>query len=286
MRLFKYISLALALLALPTMSRAQYFVCDTITPERIAVRSSQYGITHFNNLDTYLSNYKFTGLGIHYSHEVFRDAKTGNYKWKYQRLFNGDIGYTTQQYNLQYAGLLNYNWGGYHPFKVHQRLTLFAGVQIQLEGGALYVPGNGNSPVAVKLRTALAASAMAIYKFRVSKHAWTARYQTDIPLAGIMFAPQYGQSYYEIFGLRHAKNIIAFTYPGNTPSWRHILTLDIPLKCKRYSSTLRIGYTADLFQSNINHIKSHIYRNSFSIGFARTIFKVKEENNLNKYSPY
>lgn len=286
MRLFRYISLALALLTLPTMSRAQYFVCDTIIPERIVVKSSQYGITHFNNLDTYLSNYKFTGLGIHYSHETFRDVKTRNYNWKYQRLFNGDIGYAIQQYNLQYAGLLNYSWAGYHPFKIHPDLTLLAGAQIQLEGGALYVPSNGNSPVAVKLRTALAATAMAIYKFRVLKHNWTARYQIDIPLAGVMFAPQYGQSYYEIFGLGDAKEIVAFTHPGNTPSWRHILTLDIPIKCKKHSSTLRIGYKADLFQSKINHIRCHIYRNTFTIGFTNTIFKIKRENSLSRYSPY
>ncbi|MBO7301845.1 MAG: DUF3316 domain-containing protein [Bacteroidaceae bacterium] len=286
MRFFRYILPALALLVTPTMSRAQHFVCDTIIPERIVVKSSQYGITLFNNLDTYLSNYKFTGLGIHYSHETFRDVKTGNHKWKYQRLLNGDIGYGIQQYNLQYSGLLNYNWSGYHSFEVHPKLSLLAGIQIQLEGGALYVPGNGNSPVAAKIRTAIAASGMAIYHFRVLKSEWIARYQIDIPLAGVMFAPQYGQSYYEIFGLGHCKGIISFTYPGNCPSWRHFLTLDIPLKNKRNSSTLRIGYTADLFQSNINGIRCHIYKNSFTIGLAKTLFKVKKENKLNLYSPY
>lgn len=286
MKILKHILIALALLANPTMSRAQYFVCDTIQPERIVVKSSQYGVTHFNNLDTYLSNYKFTGLGIHYSHETFRNAKTGSYRWKYQRLFNGDLGYGIQQYNLQYCGLLNYSWSGYHPFELRHRLTLLAGVQIQLEGGALYAPGNGNSPVAVKLRTAIAASGMAIYRFKILRNYWIARYQIDIPLTGIMFAPQYGQSYYEIFGLGHCKGIISFTHPGNTPSWRHYLTLDIPLSHKHRSTTLRIGYAADFFQSSINDIRCHIYRNSFTIGIAKTLFKVKKENKLNKYSPY
>ena len=282
MRTIRIIITALALLALPAMSRAQYIVTDTIIPERIVVKSSQLGVTLLNNLDTYLSNYNYKGLGLNYSHEAFRDACTGNYHWKYQKLLNITAGYAIQGSNLQYAALISYNWSGYHPCKVAQGLTLLAGAQIQLEGGALYNPAGGNNPAAAKLRTALAASGMAIYHFPVLRSEWVARYQIDIPLMGAMFAPEFGQSYYEIFGLGYAKNIVAFTHPGNNPSWRHMLSLDIPIK----ATTLRISYTSDLYQSRINDINCHIYRNTFAIGFARTIFKVKKENKLNDYSPY
>ena len=218
MRTIRVIMTALALLALPAMSRAQYIVTDTIIPGRIAVKSSQFGITLLNNLDTYLSNYNHKGLGLNYSYENFRDARTGNYRWKYQTLLNVTAGYATQGSNLQYSALIGYNWSGYHPFKVAKGLTLLAGAQILLEGGALYNPAGGNNPAAAKLRTALAASGMAIYHFPVRRSEWIARYQLDIPLAGAMFAPEFGQSYYEIFGLGHAKNVVAFTHPGNNPS--------------------------------------------------------------------
>lgn len=282
MRTIRYIMTALALLALPAMSRAQHIVTDTIVPQRIVVSSSQFGITLLNNLDTYLSNYNHKGLGLNYAHEVFRNARTGNYQWKYQRIFNATAGYAIQGSNLQYAALASQSWGGYHPFKVAKGLTLLAGAQIQLEGGTLYNPANGNNPAAAKLRTALAASGMAIYHFPVRRSEWTARYQVDIPLVGAMFAPEFGQSYYEIFGLGHAKNIVAFTHPGNNPSWRHMLTLDIPIK----GTTLRIAYVSDIYQSRINDINCHIYRNTFSFGFTRTIFKIKKNNRLNDYSPY
>ena len=282
MRTIHIIMTALALLALPAMSRAQYIVTDTIIPERIVVKSSQLGVTLLNNLDTYLSNYNHKGLGVNYAHEVFRNARTGNYQWKYQRIFNATAGYAIQGSNLQYAALASQSWGGYHPFKVAKGLTLLAGAQIQLEGGALYNPAGGNSPVAAKLRTAFAASGMAIYHFPVRRSEWIARYQLDIPLMGAMFAPEFGQSYYEIFGLGHARNVVAFTHPGNNPSWRHMLSLDIPVK----ATTLRISYIADLYQSRINDINCHIYRNTFSIGFTRTIFKVKNNNKLSAYSPY
>ena len=304
MRITRIITTALALLALPAMSRAfgfyycpsvpdgqascgdggiaKHIVTDTIRPERIVVSCSQFGVTLLDNLDTYLSNYSHKGLGLNYAHEVFRNARTGNYKWKYQRLFNATAGYAIQGGNLQVTALASQSWSGFHPFEVAKGLTLLAGAQIQLEGGALYSLSNGNNPVAAKLRTALAASGMAIYRFPVRRSEWTARYQVDIPLAGIMFAPEFGQSYYEIFGLGHAKGIIAFTHPGNNPSWRHMLSLDIPIK----ATTLRIAYVADIYQSRINDINCHIYRNTFSFGFTRTIFKIKRNNRLNDYSPY
>ena len=264
------------------MSRVQYVVTDTILPQRIVVKSSQIGVTLLNNLDTYLSNYNHKGLGLNYSHEAFRDARTGNYRWKYQKQLNITAGYAIRGSNLQYTALIGYNWGGYHPFKVAKGLTLLAGAQIQLEGGALYNPAGGNNPAAAKLRAALAASGMAIYHFPVRRSEWIVRYQLDIPLMGAMFAPEFGQSYYEIFGLGHAKNVVAFTHPVNNPSWRHMLSLDIPVK----ATTLRISYIADLYQSRINDINCHIYRNTFAIGFARTILKVKRSNKLYDYSPY
>lgn len=304
MRITRIITTALALLALPAMSRAfgfyycpsvpggqascgdggiaKHIVTDTIRPERIVVSCSLFGVTLLDNLDTYLSNYSHKGLGLNYAHEVFRNARTGNYKWKYQRLFNATAGYAIQRSNLQVTALASQSWSGFHPFEVAKGLTLLAGAQIQLEGGALYSLSNGNNPVAAKLRTALAASGMAIYHFAGRRSEWIARYQVDIPLAGIMFAPEFGQSYYEIFGLGHAKGIIAFTHPGNTPSWRHMLSLDIPIK----ATTLRIAYVADIYQSRINDINCHIYRNTFSFGFTRTIFKIKRNNRLNAYSPY
>lgn len=277
---------ALVLTALPVISRAQHFVADSIIPERIVVRSTTFGVSALNTLDTYLSGYDYTGGALYMQHENFRNARTGSYRWKFQTMLNATLGYTMQQYYGQVAGLASYSWGGYHPFAIGERLKLLAGVQIQAEGGALYVPGNGNNPVAVKLRAAVAASGMAIYRIPVGKQGWTARLQFDVPLAGIMFSPQFGQSYYEIFGLGHAGGVVAFAHPGNSPSWRQLLTLDIPMRWRRHSTTLRIAYTGDIFQSRVNEIRCHIYRHAISVGFVKTIFKIKQENSIKAYSPY
>ena len=286
MSIARIIMTALALLALPAMSRAQYLVTDSIRTERIVVKSTQYGVASINSLDTYLSGYEHTGVGLHVSHESFRDARTGSFRWKYQRSMHSTIGYATQGSNTQILGLVSYNWSGYCPFATGERLKLLAGAQIQTEGGALYIPSNGNNPVSLKLRTALAATGMAIYKFNIRKQNFTARYQLDIPLIGVMFAPEFGQSYYEIFGLGHTDGIVSIAHPFNAPSWRHTLSLDIPLRYKRHSTTIRLQYCADMYQSDINSIRCHIYRHAFTFGFAKTILKVKQENSIKAYSPY
>ena len=279
------IIIALLSLLIPAMTKAQYAINDTIRTERIVVKSAQFGISLQDNYDTYLSNYKYTGGGLHFNHETFRDARTGNYRWKYQVLFNSRIGYGLQKTNIQLTGIIGCSWSGYHPFDIGKRLKLLAGTQIQLEGGALYCLSNSNNPVSAKLRTALAASGMVIYHFPVLKDEWVVRYQLDIPLIGVMFAPEFGQSYYEI-SLGHTDGIVSIAHPLNNPSWRHMLSLDIPLHIKHRSTTLRLSYIADLYQSKINYIRCHMYHHAFTFGFVKTIFKIKRENNLKAYSPY
>ena len=277
---------ALTLMVLPAASRAQHFVTDSIRPERIVVKSTTFGLSSINSLDTYLSGYSYAGGGLYIQHENFRDASTGNCRWKFQTMFTGTLGYATRQHNGQIAGLASYSWSGYHPFAVGERLLLLAGAQMQLEGGALYLPVNGNNPVAAKMRAAVAASGLAIYHIPIGRNSWTARLQLDVPLVGAMFAPQFGQSYYEIFGLGHTSGIVAFAHPLNTPSWRHLLTLDVPMQWRRHSCTLRIACASDIYQSNVRGIRSHIYRHSFSIGFVKTILKIKQENTIKAYSPF
>ena len=250
------------------------------------VKCSSYGVTYMNNLDTYLSGYNHTGNGLYYSHENFRNAKTGDYRWKYQTLLTANIGTTTLHENTELSGMLNYSWSGYHPFSINKQLQLLAGAQIQASGGALYIPTNGNNLVSAKLRTALAASGMAIYHIPAKRGDYILRCQLDIPLAGVMFAPEFGQSYYEIFGLGHYEKTITFSHPFNTPSLRTTLSADLPIAWRNKSTTIRLSYVADIFQSRVNDIRTHLYTHAFTIGFVKTIYKVKKEDKINLCTPF
>ena len=276
--------LATLLLAMPT-THAQENIYSFV-PERVVVKCTSLGITYTNNLDTYLSGYNFTGKGIAMSHEKFRDARTGDYRWKYQTLLTANIGTASLHGNSQLSGFVNYNWSGYHPFAINARLQLLAGVQIQATAGALYIPTNGNNLVSAKLRSAIAATAMAIYRIPAKAGNYILRCQADVSLAGVMFAPEFGQSYYEIFGLGHYDNTIKMSHPGNNPSLRTTLAADIPLQWGKRGCTVRLAYTADIFQSDINDIRTHLYNHMFTIGFVKTIYKVKKEDKAIQYTPY
>ena len=275
----------LTLSLLPIVSKAQFSCGEAINSCRIKVNSTTHGVAMLNNLDTYLSGYNYRGVGYHYNHENFRDAMFGKHKLKYQTLFSGIVGATELYDSKQYSLMLKQSWSAYQQFKVGERLQLLAGAQMQLAGGALYIPTNGNNLVSAKVNSSLAASGMAIYKIPLRTKAVTARYQIDIPLVGVAFSPAFGQSYYEIFGLGNYSNILHVTHPFNAPSWRHIVSADIPLG-KKERTTLRASYIADIYQTDINELRTHIYSHTFSVGIVKTLYNIKGEDPLKIHSPY
>ena len=111
----------------------------------------------------------------------------------------------------------------------------------------------------------LAASCVVQYDIPCKRLPTTLRYQVDSPLLGVMFSPQYGQSYYEIFSLGHSEGTLLLTSLHRQPSLRHWLTADMQFR----PFTLRMGYMADMQQSRVNGLRSHDYSHSFLIGFVR-----------------
>lgn len=267
----------LVLMALSSALKAN--AQEGINHYRVSTRSTLHGVSLINNLDTYLSGYNYTGAGYTLQHETMRLAHTGSYQWTFQTVTEAIAGYAKLQSNTQLTFMASRYWSGYHTFDIDKRLKLLAGAQIELSGGALYLPTNSNNPVSAKLRTSIGASAMFIYS---APKKYTVRYRIDIPLAGLMFSPQYAQSYYEIFGLGDTRGIIKFTHPENSPSWRHTLTSDISIG----ANTLRLAYIANLYQSRVNNLRTHQYSHTFAVGFCRTIYKVKNNDPIKAFAPY
>ena len=88
----------------------------------------------------------------------------------------------------------------------------------------------------------IAGSGMVIYRFHIGNYPLIARYQANVPLMGLMFSPEYGQSYYEIFNLKHGGKNILFTSLHNQPALRQLLTLDFPIG----NMNVRAGYICDI----------------------------------------
>lgn len=244
---------------------------------RYTTRSTMFGIGGTNRLETYLSPLEYTGPEVRFMRESIRMTRMWGGRVSTQQFYEGNFSYSKNPTkDSEYlSGDIDWRIGWHYNWTPLPALRLMAGLQTGLSCGFVYNTSNGNNPAQGKLSTNIAASGMAIYRFNWLHRRFSVRYQFDMPLAGLMFSPNYGQSYYEIFSLGHYDRNVCFTWPGNAPCFSQLLTVDVPIG----SGTLRLGYRCDIRQSHVNNLKSHTWSNLFMIGFVKHFRLVKQRDN-------
>ena len=249
---------------------------DSLHTQRYVIRATLYGIGHTNILDTYLSPMEYTGPEFRIQRENMRMTKRPNGNISRQSMFQANVSMTNNYAGTssEFTFLANWSLAYHYQHRINEHLKLLIGPYFDLNGGMIYNFRNSNNPVQAKAYANLGTSGMAIYRLQIKEIPFVFRYQLNIPLIGLMFSPKYGQPYYEM-SLSHDwyKNI-CLTSLHNQPSVRQYLTLDIPIK----SNNLRLGYTCDIQQSKVNHLKSHIWSHTFMVGFVRNFFLLKGQN--------
>ena len=107
---------------------------------------------------------------------------------------------------------------------------------------------------------------VASYKFILFRLPMVARYELALPLAGIQFSPNYGQSYYEIFSRGNYDHNVVPTSLVTAPEWRQLLTLDAQVSRQL---TIRVDYLGNIQQSRVNNLRQHIWTHRFVIGLTK-----------------
>lgn len=283
MNLYKIGILAACLLGLGGSVKAQSVEdralqelrADSSARTRFVTRATMYGIGYTNVFDTYLSPQEYKGIDFRISRESMRMTKWMNGNISLQSFFQADIGYTHNRVdnNNTFSGLANWNYGLHYNFPITSNFKLLAGGLIDLNGGFVYNLRNGNNPAQARAYINLDASGMAIWDLRIKNYPISLRYQINLPFMGVMFSPNYGQSYYEIFTLGNWNGVINFTSLHNQPSLRQMLTVDFPVG----RAKMRLVYLWDAQQSKVNDIKTHTYSHVFMVGFVKELFLIRDK---------
>lgn len=248
----------------------------TLKPIRRTLNTIMVGAGSSNMYDTYLSPLEYTGYSLRVMDERMRDTYWFNGKFRKQQIIELEFasGENPARNSREYWLRAKYQLGGHYEFYRNAGLRLSAGGFWDINAGGLYNERNGNNPATGRVYTNLNVSAMASYKWKK----YSIRWQMDMPFAGMLFSPRYGQSYYEI-SLGNTVGIVNFASLHNQRSLRNLVTVDVPFN--KYM--IRVGYLGDWYQTKVHSIQTHHYTHSFVIGFPLEGIKRNKEKVSNSY---
>ena len=256
--------------------------------DRFEERTFSLGGGYTSLLDTYLSPMRYGGGQVTLQSERFGQLTCENGRWFAQSLFTLHADYTTPRTGsgLTIGGMADYSYTYYYeaPLLSPQggKFRLFIGPQGQLRIGGIYNLRNSNNPAQLKLGVNLAASAMGKYAFTLWGTPMSVRLQADVPLFGFAFAPDYGQSYYEIFYLGHQENCVHVTAPHNNLSLRTGLSYDVQFR----SCTMRFSMLSDLYQWQLGNQQYRMFVHSVMLGYVSNLYHVWRDDEARQYIPY
>lgn len=248
-------------------SALQGRLIDPLSSER--TRSSMLAIGSANLLDTYLSAEKYSGTELRYISTLTKNTRWHNIR---QTIFHEgklDVVSNRADNNDELGGMYRFQYRLHRNWQVANGLELEAGAAAGIQVGFLYNTRNSNNPAQAYASLQLMPSAAATQQVTLLRRKAYVSYEVSVPLVGLMFSPNYGQSYYEIFSRGNYDHNVVSTTIASTPSLRHMLTLDFPLSRRKPHSMLRIGYLGDYQQASINNLKQHHYSHLLVLGWTR-----------------
>lgn len=222
------------------------------------------GIGYTDILDTYLSQETFRGSELRYSAQTLRQRQAGMWSNMLSHHLILSATGTRHNRNSLLTAMYNFTAGWYRSIQpLSPTLDIRLGGQADATLGGSYNTRNTNNPAQARASLFASPGAMAAWRFHAGPLPLTLNYELSIPLIGLAFSPNYGQSYYEIFSEGHYDHNIVVVTPFNAPQLWQRLMFDLKLK----RTTLSIGYLCDLKQMKANNLKYHRYTHAIFLGW-------------------
>ncbi len=274
MRTIQHFLLCLLLLAIgsPLFAQETTYNLDTLVSRKTVTSTKLFGIGYTDVLDTYLSPGSYTGAELRYLSHIVRDYddKPVSKLLLHQAFFT--IAENKARNASELGGMYSFSYGLLYNWNfLNSNLNVKAGATADADLGFLYNMRNSNNPVQVRAGVHLSPTVAVTYHTHLGNFPINLRYEAAAPLIGLMFSPNYGQSYYEIFSRHDHDHNLVFTHPFNTPSLRQMLTMDITIA----RQTFRLGYLNDVRQAKVNDLRQHQYTHSLVIGWVKHFKLVK-----------
>ena len=251
-------------------------------PIRLTYQSTMLGLGTSHVFDSYLSPLKYSGINIGLVYERMRMIGLGNGNFSFQHQFFANYSYTENNTKTasDYTGLVEYNLGMPYRFNLNEKFQLFAGPQAGVLFGLIYNSRNGNNPASAKVNVNIGLSGMAAYKLMIRSQPVRFRYQLNLPMAGSMYSPQYGESYYEI-GLGNSDKLFYLSSFHNHFAFKNMLSVELPLNW----ITISGAWVNSFYQTKVNDLTTQCRSNTFYIGISKNFYIVNgRKSDEGKYS--
>lgn len=246
-------------------------------------KASLISIGYTSLLDTYISQETATGTELRYTWEKanrkssaigLRSSEDGYCSSDSLPSLRHWSSFVSQDAFISWAGtrgndnsflgaMYNLRFGWHYNFDITTDLNVRLGGLADVALGGLYNTRNSNNPAQARASMNIDPSLLAVWHFKVKNKPFAMRYEASMPLLGIAFSPNYGQSYYEIFTRGNYDHNVVFLSPFSAVQFHQMFTLDFRL----WHTTFTVGYLGDIRQMDANNLKYHQYSHNIVIGW-------------------
>ena len=179
--------------------------------------------------------------------------------------FNASVGLDRMLNPMHTARMLavsaSFSWGMSWRTMLPQSVQLTLGGSVGIDGGAYWLPRNGNNPVQAMGNANLALRASLGHPFKVGRLNLLLRDEVSLPSLSVFFSPEYGESYYEIY-LGNRKGLVHPGWWGNNFRIDNLLSLTFDFG----RTAAMIGYRFKADTQWANSLNTKIFTNAFVIG--------------------